>query len=421
MPAGPRRWRHVPSGKTSPRRSRWLAPVTWRELRALPTYAEFTARYPWSTDPERCGAVTSEPDWLEGVRRLRAYHTRLARIRRKRVLRAGENPCLDLVLDLAGAPPDRPLTGPAWPMSPGLANVLDLPARRRELVSLFSWAIPADGALAVVSRYAPIVECGAGMGYWAAALRARGVDVAAYDRAPPAATQRANSYHSSGRGPWTQVRAASAVAAVAAHPDRALLLCWPPYDDDSASYAALRALRGDIFLYIGEGQGGPTGSVRFHRELELNWSPVEQVEIPRWPRLHDRLIVYQRNALRRRQIQRDRCPECHRFVPTGSAGRCDRCFASRPPALAVRVAGQRIEYPSEIVAAMPAALRLALEQSPSCITVSGRPPRVDLKSQRACGHVEFDPVAAAPITARFAAGSSGSTPEPLASRTFQRG
>jgi hypothetical protein len=36
-------------------------------------------------------------------------------------------------------------------------------------------------ALAAIARYAPIVEMGAGTGYWARCLRERGIDAVAYD------------------------------------------------------------------------------------------------------------------------------------------------------------------------------------------------------------------------------------------------
>ena len=45
------------------------------------------------------------------------------------------------------------------------------------------------------------------------------------------------------------------------HRERTLVLCWPPYDDDAASYAVLRAYRGDTLIYIGEPDEGATGSV----------------------------------------------------------------------------------------------------------------------------------------------------------------
>lgn len=358
VPAVAPPWEHAPAGRRYPRRSAWFAPVTWPVLAGLRTYREFVARYPWTTRPEMCGGViTSEDDFREGVRRLRAYHTELSVLRRRRLLRRGDNPYLDLVNLLAGRPSGTPDWDLSWSVPGGLANVLNLSFRRRELVALLSWAIPADGALGVLSQYAPILECAAGTGYWSALLRARGADVAASDIAP-------------GRRKWTQVQAADSVAAVKASPGRTLFLCWPPHDEDSASYAAIRAYRGDLLLYLGGGRGGPTGTARFQAELELNWSPVEQVAVPNWPGLQDRLVVYRRNAVRLPLTARSRCPSCRRFMPTGTAGRCDSCFARHPPAMALRVHGTRVEYPRNVVDAMPPGLRLAFERSPSKV----RPP-----------------------------------------------
>jgi hypothetical protein len=357
-PAG--RWVHVPADRPFPRRSRWFRPVRWPVLRELATYGEFTERYPWTVRPELCGGViTAEADWCEGMRRLREYHAMLSAARRRRALAAGQNPYLDLVQVLAGG------QGRGWAVSGGLASVLDLPARRRELAALFAWAIPDAGALAVLARYAPLLECGAGTGYWAALLRASGVDVEACDLTPPGTAE--NKYHDTRHRPWSEVRAASAIGAVRASLGRTLFLCWPPPDDDDASYRALRAYRDDVLVYVGGGPDGPTGTVRFHRELALNWRPVEQALLPNWPGLRDRLVVYRRNQARQPLAGRDRCADCRRFIPTGTAGRCDACFGRRPPAMALRVNGYRVEYPREVVAGMPPGLRLAFERSPTLI------------------------------------------------------
>uniref|UniRef100_A0AAV1UJU6 Uncharacterized protein n=1 Tax=Peronospora matthiolae TaxID=2874970 RepID=A0AAV1UJU6_9STRA len=45
----------------------------------------------------------------------------------------------------------------------------------------YSWAIPDERALQIIKHYGPIVEMGAGSGYWARLLQDRGVDVVAYD------------------------------------------------------------------------------------------------------------------------------------------------------------------------------------------------------------------------------------------------
>jgi len=332
-PIGPHRWRH---GRSQPPR------ITRAALKRLTTYEEFRSRFPLT--------AVLEDEWREGVRVLEEYHAGLTAVSRWRQLRAGENPYLDLATLVMASP----------------SRAFDLDERRRELASLFSWAIPNEQALDVLAKYAPLVECGAGMGYWTALLRARRVDAIAYDLAPPGVGKK-NRYHKRGRKPWTQIHRATAVAAARKHPDRALVLCWPPFDDDAASYAALRAYRGEVVVYIGERDEGATGSVRFHRELALNWTLEKELDLPRWPRLHDRLMVYRRNPQRRAHVERDRCFECKRFIPTGAIGRCDWCFEQRPTALALRVGRHRVEYPQEMLDAMPPALRKAFERSPNRI------------------------------------------------------
>lgn len=287
----------------------------------------------------------------EALRRLQSYRAGLAASGRRRTLRPGDNPYLELAAALLDSPRD-------------LSSLLDLGERRRELASLFSWAIPNEAALDLLARHAPLVECGAGTGYWAALLRSRGVDALAYDSAPPGAE---NAYHRRTRRPWTAIGQLSSVNAARRHRSRTLVLCWPPYDDDAASYAALRAYRGDTLIYIGEHEEGATGSVRFHRELRLNWTLAERLELPHWPRLRDAVGVYRRNARRQPHAERDRCFECRCFIPTGAIGRCETCFERRPPALALRVGRHRVEYPREVVDAMPPALRKAFERSPSRI------------------------------------------------------
>ena len=147
LPTDPDGWEHLPEGAPVPSRSSWAAPLDWEEMRDLRDYRDFTKRYPWTVRPELCGgAVTTEDDWAEGLRRLRDYHARFPAACRRRRLRAGENPYLDLARVLAGGP------RLAWHSLPGgLRNVLDLSSRRKELAATFAWAIPDDPALAAVA------------------------------------------------------------------------------------------------------------------------------------------------------------------------------------------------------------------------------------------------------------------------------
>jgi hypothetical protein len=268
-------------------------------------------------------------------------------------LAAADNPYLELV---------SVLRGDSWRhVAPGLARILDLPRRRRELAARFAWAVPGDSALAAVAELGPLIDGGAGTGYWAAMLRARGVDVLAVDRIPP--DGGSGNPHHRGARTWTRVVAMETAAAVRANPDRALLLCWPPYDDDTAGYRALLNFSGQRLAYLGEPAGGATGTPRLARELDLNWTPEVSIAVPNWPGIRDRLVIYRRNPSRQPHRQRDRCDECRRFITTGAIGRCARCRTRHPAAITLRFGEHLVEYPAQALGLMPDALVTALRNS----------------------------------------------------------
>ena len=78
-------------------------------------------------------------------------------------------------------------------------------------------------------------------------------------------------------------------------PERTLFLCWPPYRGAMAS-KSLEFYAGKTVIYVGEGHGGCTGDDKFHRMLECGWEEVEEVEIPQWDGIHDRMWVYRRRS-----------------------------------------------------------------------------------------------------------------------------
>lgn len=152
----------------------------------------------------------------------------------------------------------------------------------------FSYAIPSEPALAALLGLGPLLEIGAGTGYWAALLRARGADIVALDAHPPG--RERNEFHPDART-WTSVdRGGPERASVA---DRSLLLIWPPYDQPMAA-ACLERFGGERVAYIGEGDGGATGDARFHRLLGRDWEQIRVVRIPTWPLIADDLRIYRR-------------------------------------------------------------------------------------------------------------------------------
>jgi hypothetical protein len=161
--------------------------------------------------------------------------------------------------------------------------------RRRAHVRRYAFAVPTEPALAAVARCAPIVELGAGTGYWAYLLRQRGVDVVAYDRFPP---DRAENPNRLDPRLWTEVLAGDE-SVLECYPDRSLLLCWPSWQDPFAA-AALDAYRGATLIYIGEAAGGHTADARFFDLLGRDWQPEVHIELPHWPGTSDRLTVFTR-------------------------------------------------------------------------------------------------------------------------------
>jgi hypothetical protein len=153
---------------------------------------------------------------------------------------------------------------------------------RKDCTRKYSFAIPDEDALKLIAKYSPILEMGAGSGYWAYLLQKEGVDVIAYDN---------SSWEWETK--WTSIRHGDPTTLKDMHEDRTLMLCWPNYAEPFA-YDCLKNYKGRYFIYIGEGPGGCTGDDDFHEYLENNFSEVDFYKIPQWFGIHDFLWVYER-------------------------------------------------------------------------------------------------------------------------------
>ncbi len=155
---------------------------------------------------------------------------------------------------------------------------------RTDLVNKYSWAIPDSGAIELIKKYGPIVEIGAGSGYWSYLLKQSGANIIAYDKKP-----YNNRYC---KANWGNVRYGSTKKA-SLHTDRSLFLCWPPYNNQMA-YKALSYYSGDTLIYVGESRHGCTADYDFFTKLDNEWELVEEYDIPQWIGLHDTLTIYKR-------------------------------------------------------------------------------------------------------------------------------
>lgn len=191
------------------------------------------------------------------------------------------------------------------------------------LCTYFAWAVPNEAALNTIANLKqPILEIGAGTGYWAWMLSQRGVDIVAYDLAESQGGQKHRFRHSMVQDGGVEQ------ASLALHAGRALFLCWPDIVGDSAHDDAdrgsfgvdtLRAYQGDTIVYVGElgsassdgnsgagvvraakgwgdpfPPGGSSASAVFQEELLANFRLHHRVVLPNWTPYNSHLTVWVR-------------------------------------------------------------------------------------------------------------------------------
>jgi hypothetical protein len=150
---------------------------------------------------------------------------------------------------------------------------------REELVDEYAWAIPNRPAIEMIVDHDPVLEVGAGTGYWAWCVRQAGGDILPTDLNAPFDDE------------WVPVWEARGQEVVLDYPDWTLLLVWPPRQEFVAT-ETLGRYEGDTIIYIGEGRGGCTATDRFHEMLHEEWIRAEVVDIPTYLGLRDRLEVW---------------------------------------------------------------------------------------------------------------------------------
>jgi hypothetical protein len=162
----------------------------------------------------------------------------------------------------------------------GIKDRFDSYKQRNTMVNKYAWAIPCDEAIEELVKLSPLVEIGAGTGYWAKLVKEAGGTIICYDIKPPELV-------------WHDVNQCGTEAA-----ERkldTLFLCWPPYDDTMA-HDCLKLYKGNKLVYIGEGYGGCTGCNLFHELLNNEWILVKRIYLPQWNGIHDSMYIYERKA-----------------------------------------------------------------------------------------------------------------------------
>lgn len=146
------------------------------------------------------------------------------------------------------------------------------------LQDAYAYAVPSPETIHWAAQFCAdrsIIELGAGRGYWAMQLSGAGLNVSAYDIAPPGRGENA-SFTEGGKQQeaWFDVKAEDGFPADAEAADSVLFLCWPPGWGNTMASDALSAFEragGQRLIYIGEPKGGKTGDDAFFNALVSNW------------------------------------------------------------------------------------------------------------------------------------------------------
>jgi hypothetical protein len=118
-------------------------------------------------------------------------------------------------------------------------------------------------------------------------LQAAGGDIVATDPSPPG-----KNPHGFQTAQYCTVESLSALEAVRAFPNRAVFCSWPTQGEQWAADAFREIPPGQSLALICDGRGGISGTNELFDLLERQFERVRVFEIPQFPGVHDRLIVF---------------------------------------------------------------------------------------------------------------------------------
>jgi len=194
------------------------------------------------------------------------------------------------------------------------------------------FAVPDEKVLQSIARHAPLIEVGAGTGYWSALLQTRKVDIIPYDANPPTEDHASNNFFNV---TYTEVMKGDATTLFDDESSgdnennlsqRTLLIVWPNNPDrednphlydkkkelppvwDAECLSGYLQSGGSTVIYVGEREEtiqvlpeksrdcGVSSSRRFQELLQQNFDLVEQYTIPKWFRCADDVTIWKRKT-----------------------------------------------------------------------------------------------------------------------------
>lgn len=149
----------------------------------------------------------------------------------------------------------------------------------------FGYAVPCREVIDEISKYGPLLELGAGNGFWTFWLRKKGCDVIATDIGE--------------ENPYTKNRwiddlvQLDAATAMNTFPSRNILIVWPHFTAGWPVEVLRQVKPSQIVCYVGEGPFGCCAPPSFFIEMDrCGFRMLDIYASPAWPMVTDYLAIY---------------------------------------------------------------------------------------------------------------------------------
>lgn len=165
------------------------------------------------------------------------------------------------------------------------------PIFRQEIVREYGHGIPSRMTIATLAAGNPMVEVGAGTGYWAKLISQR--NKAMIYPTDELGNGEVNEWFQQ-IGKHHPVEKLDGVEAVRKYPNCDVLMVWPTQRNDVAAHAAAEMQVDRKLFVVHHGLGGITGTARLFHVLRTDFEQVDEITLPRYPWLNDRFLVYKK-------------------------------------------------------------------------------------------------------------------------------
>lgn len=186
------------------------------------------------------------------------------------------------------APPELPPPGDAALYNPALDTYLEThewtakgwrPVDDLTPLEKYPEYVPSDTAITTLVKCSPILEVGAGSGYWADVVNEAGGDILPTDK-----------YNTGRQTYWADVQKHTHEV-VTEYPDHNVLLCHPPGFAWPCDLLDLLA-ETQRFIFVGEWFPGADATPDFFQRLRRDWQLTQTFPVYDWASQHARGYVF---------------------------------------------------------------------------------------------------------------------------------